>query len=511
MGRDSNGTDTYSKPTALPLSRRRFVSAIGASSFAVGLAGCSSTGGTGSTEGNGSNANASGRNVTESDLEYDGSEVTIEYSTAPLFGNVKDMLKETLHETGLPETINVEFSTTVWGADDLQSRYNQILSAGRATPDMMLTNFSYTPYFAPRGWLMDLTKVLGEEKMNALKNDYSQVMVDSMTWDGGLYGIPQFIDIPTIQYRKDLVKEAGYDPEGENWATEPMKWNRFAKIVADTKKQADTDDGYTVALNQRNLGSIAGYEQLVTNGGNYFGDMSNNNGPIGDRPVTINKDQTIRTLRQFRTFMYGNDDEYAIKGLSGNITPSEALGWDTNPSMESFTAGEAVAHRNWSFAITDFGSGENFGKNLGVMPYPYGMTEDEASYEGTGGSNAKLGGWHLSINPNTEHLAATLEVIRAMTTDEFYLTIFEELGSTPPKPGLLETNRAKQIDVMSRYLDTLRYQANNQFAPPIVPVWGAEKTAIGQEFLACLRQQKSPKAAAEAAQSQIKEIENQES
>ncbi|WP_245180789.1 extracellular solute-binding protein [Haloarcula amylovorans] len=506
MERDSHDTRTASRSSAI--SRRQFVATVGASGLTVGLAGCSNTGSGG--DGGGGDGNSGGGTSTEN-LEYDGEDVTVEYSTAPLFGNVADMLKETLYSAGLPESIDVKFSTTVWGADDLQSRYNQILSAGRATPDMMLTNFAYTPYFAPREWLLDLTEVFGEETMTELENNYSQVMVDSMRWDSGLYGIPQFIDIPTIQYRKDLVKEAGYDPEGENWATEPMQWNRFAKVVADTKEQAGTDDGYTVALNQRNLGSISGYEQLVTNGGNYFGDMSNQNGPIGDRPVTINEEQTIQTLRQLRTFMYGSEDEYAIEGLSGNITPSEALGWDTNPSMESFTAGEAVAHRNWSFAIADFGAEEKFGENLGVMPYPYGMSEDEAPYEGAGGSNSKLGGWHLSINPNTEHLAATVEVIKAMTTDEFYLTIFEELGSTPPKPELLGTDRAKNVDVMSRHLDTLQYQANNQFAPPINAVWSAQKSAIGEQFLACLKQQKSPKAAAKAAQDQVKQIENQES
>lgn len=501
MTRDNTPTDTNNSSGIRRFSRRQFISTVGTTGLMAGLTGC-----LGSSENSDSY-----ENITQEDIEYDGSDVTIEYSTAPLFGNAEDLLKETMYQVGLPESIDINFSTTVWGADDLQSRYTQILSAGMATPDLMLTNFSYTPYFAPRGWLLDLTRVLSEKKMNALENEYSQPMVDSMTWNDGLYGIPQFIDIPTIQYRKDLVRQAGYDPEGNNWATEPLRWNRFAKVVADTKRQAGTDDGYTVALNQRNLGSIAGYEQLVTNGGNYFGDMSNQNGPVGDRPVTINKSQTIRTLQQFRTFMYGSNDKYAIEGLPSNIIPTEALAWDTNPSMESFTAGEAVAHRNWSFAIADFGTEEQFGDDLGVMPYPYGMTEEEAPYEGTGGSNAKLGGWHLSINPNTKHLAATLEVIRAMTTDTFYLTIFEELGSTPPKPGLLETDRAQQVDVMSRYLDTLQYQAQNQFTPPLVAVWSAEKTAIGQEFLACLKQQKSPQAAAQAAQSQVKRIENQES
>lgn len=506
MGNDSSSTNTSRQSNVQLFSRRRFVSAVGAAGLAVSLAGCSSTGG--EEQGNG---NESSRDVTSEDLKYDGSNVTVEYSTAPLFGNAADRMRKTLYKAGLPKSIDIEFSTTVWGADDLQDRYNQILSSGRSTPDMMLTNFAYTPFFAPRRWLLDLTKVLSDGKLNELKNDYSQVMVNAMRWDNGLYGIPQFIDIPTIQYRKDLVEKAGYNPDRENWATKPLTWNRFAKVTKDTMEQAGTDHGYTSAMNQRNIGSISGYEHLVTNGGNYFGDMANQDGPIGDRPVTIDDKPTIRTLRQLRTFIYGSNDKHAITDLGGGITPSEALGWDTNPSMESFQAGEAVMHRNWSFAIADFGSKENYGTDLGVMPYPYGVSEDKAAYEGTGGSSAKLGGWHLSINPNTKKLAATVEVIKAMTTDTFYLTIFEELGSTPPKPGLFESDRAQNIDVMSRYLDTLKYQTQNQFAPPINAIWDPQKDAIGQEFHACLNQKKSPKDAVSAAQKQIKQIESQES
>lgn len=504
MVRKSTVHSVSSTEGAGRISRRSFVSAVGASGLAVGLAGCSSGGGGGSTGGG-------GEEISNEDLEYDGEDVTVEYSTAPLFGNIEDQVKQSMYDAGLPESIDVEFSTTVWGADDLQDRYNQILSSGRSTPDFMLTNFAYTPFFAPREWLLDLTNVLSDEKLDELENDYSQVMVDSMRWDDGLYGIPQFIDIPTMVYRKDLVEEAGYDPEGESWATEPLTWDHFAEVTSDTMEQAGTDHGYTSAMNQRNIGSISGYEHLVTNGGNYFGDMSNQNGPIGDRPVTLDDESVIRTLRQLRTFLYGSEDEYALDDLAGSITPSEALGWDTNPSMESFQAGEAVMHRNWSFAVADFGSEENFGDDLGVMPYPYGVSESDASYEGAGGTNAKLGGWHLSVNPNTEKLAATVEVIKALTTDSFYLDIFEYTGSTPPKPELFDSDQAQEVDVMGRYLDTLQFQSQNQFAPPINAVWDAQKEAIGQELHACLNRNQSPEEAVAAAQDQVEQIEEQES
>jgi hypothetical protein len=96
--------------------------------------------------------------------------------------------------------------------------------------------------------------------------------------------------------------------------------------------------------------------------------------------------------------MCGSDSEHAVDGVSGDILPTESPGWDTNPSLQSFQAGEAVFHRNWTFAIAKFGADGEFGRDLGVMPYPYGVTESNAKYAGSGGSQAKLGGWHLSIN-----------------------------------------------------------------------------------------------------------------
>ncbi|GAB7021375.1 extracellular solute-binding protein [Halostagnicola bangensis] len=475
------------------ISRRNVLAATGAAGI-IGAAGCLSDNGD-----------------EELDIsEYDGEEVTVEYSTAPLFGDVEDQIQEALRDAGLHENIEVDVSTGVWGADDQEDQYNQILQAGQSTPDIMLTNFAYTSSFAPRGWLVDLNEALSEEKLEELEDDYHQEMVDSMRYDGGLYGVPQFVDIPAILYRKDYVENAGYDPEGENWATEPMSWEEFADIVSDSVEANDVDHGYTTTLDQRTVGHQTGYEKVVTMGGNYFGDMENQHGPVGDRPVTIDEEPVIDALRLLRTFMYGSDDEHAIDGMTGDILPSEALGWDTQPSQESFAAGEAVFHRNWSYAIADFASEDAFGEDIGLMPFPYGVSEDEAEYEGTGGTNATLGGWHLSLNPNSEKLPAAVELLKVMTSDEFYLDIFEITGSTPPKPELFGSEQAEEVPVMSRYLETLQLQSENQWVHPINAVWDSQSSSIAEEFHACLNQQKSPQAAVEAAQVDVETIESEE-
>ncbi|ELZ06165.1 extracellular solute-binding protein family 1, partial [Natrialba asiatica DSM 12278] len=144
---------------------------------------------------------------------------------------------------------------------------------------------------------------------------------------------------------------------------------------------------------------------------------------------------------------------------------------------------------------------------LGLMPFPYGVSPAEAKYEGTGGTNATLGGWHLSLNPNSEKLAAAVELLQVMTSDEFYLDIFELTGSTPPKPALFESEQAREVDVMNRYLKTLRFQSEHQWVHPINPLWETQSSRIGSEFHACLNREKSPEDAVAAAQEDVEAAE----
>jgi ABC-type glycerol-3-phosphate transport system substrate-binding protein len=469
-------------------SRRSFITAAGAGGIAA-LTGClgGGNGDSGATAGNPGNK-----------------QVTIVYSTAPLFGKIKDKLAKSMHDAGLPDHINIKFNTTVWGAQDLQKRYQQILSSGRTTPDVFLSHASYRPYFVPRGWMFDLKQVLSESKLKELRTDYQQTFVDAYRYKDGLYGIPLFIDIPTIMYRKDLVSKAGHDPSG--WETDPMKWKQFSHMIKDTKKAGNVKYGFADALQTRAL-YFSFHELWGTWGGNWYGDTKYNDGPIGERPITVNDEPTKNTLRMLRTFIYGQKDSHSLDGMAGNIIPRNALGWDVSPSLGPMKNGDAVAHRNWSFAIKDLH--KKFGDDLGVMMFPYAVPESKTKYKGVGGSEAAMGGWHHSINPNTEHLDAAAEVLKAMATDKYYLDIFKYAGSPPPKPGLLKSKKAKQVKGMGPYVDTLRQQAQEMVIFPIHRAWEPQRQAITSQFTKCLKQNKSPQKACQTAQKQTEKIEQQ--
>ncbi len=160
-----------------------------------------------------------------------------------------------------------------------------------------------------------------------------------------------------------------------------------------------------------------------------------------------------------------------------------------------FADGNAVSHRNWPFAIAETGGEDVFGEDLGVMPMPYAVPEDESAYEGVGGTAAALGGWHLTLNPNTERDERALEVLEAFTHDDVMLTIFELQGFLPPILDLVEEADPDEIGPVARYVDQIRIAGENAVPRPVTDVWPEQSALIFQEVHAAYRGAKSPEAA----------------
>jgi ABC-type glycerol-3-phosphate transport system substrate-binding protein len=141
------------------------------------------------------------------------------------------------------------------------------------------------------------------------------------------------------------------------------------------------------------------------------------------------------------------------------------------------------------------------------MPIPYGVTEEEATFDGYGGSVSSLGGWHMALNPNAARPEAAKEVLRAMTDERFQLFLFETLGYLPPRRSLFESQRAQQVPVMGRYLETLKYTVEHSIPRPVTVAWPPESAKIAQQANASFTDLKAPQRAMNQLAQQIREIE----
>ncbi|MEZ3142816.1 extracellular solute-binding protein [Halobaculum sp. MBLA0143] len=493
------------------VSRRRFVKAAGASGAVYGLAGCAGGGG-----------GSDGGETEQVDTEPPSEKVTVELATDSNFKSAGDQIVQSMRDHGgLPDTVDIEWTAGSFESGDRQAKYQQLLNAGNASPAIMMMDNGWTIPFIARDQLTNLSQALPDEITSTVKDDYVQTMVGTaMNQDGDLFGVPLFADFPTIQYRKDVLREAGYsDADFDQWSTEPMTWSEFSSVVAEGREALDgmLDAGTTAqGFNWQGkayvgLACCDMVEFMGSWGGSYFGEFGNLFGPVGDRPVTVDDEQVVDAIRMMRTFIYGSDDPVALDGYE-QISPKNVVSYTEEPSRTPFTKGRAVALRNWPYSININGTEENFGEDLGVMPMPYAVGADESQYgPEIGGSTSALGGWHLALNPNApaEKKNAAYHVFKALQTDQVRLDLFEIGGWIPPIPDLIDTEQTRQLDLIGRYVDSLAVASENAVPRPVTAVWPQQSSKVSQEVNASLRQQKTPADAMSSLKETIQAIEEQ--
>ncbi|QSG05669.1 extracellular solute-binding protein [Halapricum desulfuricans] len=498
------------------MERRRFLLGVGSASL---VAGCSST-----LLDDGEDKPAGDRRQTETTTEETTSTPTateddrtpesaaVRIIADQEFKDAEKAIANALYDAGLSEDIDIEFETM--GFTGLRkSTYISALDAGRADPDIFMMDSGWTIPFILRDQLVNLSEELSQDTLDYVRNDYldSAVQTASDPETGDLYGLPLFTDYPVMHYRKDLVEEAGYDPEGENWATEAMTWQRFSEIAADVWEQSGVEYGFTTQADEYIGLSCCTFNETITSwGGAYFGDHDNLSGPVGDRPVTVNEEPVHSTIKMMRSFAEGPDAENALDGYQ-QVTTEDIFEFVEEDARGPFASGDAVFMRNWPYAIeatVGYDDSQVTPEMYGTMPLPYAVEEGQGNYEGTGGSSHALGGWHLTINPHSDRKDDAVQVLEAFANEDVMHTILEEVGNLPPDPAVTEQANPDNVGAIGNHLDTLAVAAENTVARPVTAIWSDQSPIIAEEVHAAYRNEKSPERAMSDLEERLLEIEN---
>lgn len=83
-------------------------------------------------------------------------------------------------------------------------------------PDVVQLGTTWVPEFAEAGALLDLSEHM-EDHPNFAKENYFDGSVSTMEHGDEVVGIPWYVDTRVLYYRKDLLKEAGYEEAPKTW------------------------------------------------------------------------------------------------------------------------------------------------------------------------------------------------------------------------------------------------------------------------------------------------------
>ncbi|MFW5949747.1 MAG: extracellular solute-binding protein [archaeon] len=435
---------------------------------------------------------------------------TVQLTADQEYSDAEDEVIDALYEAGLSEDIEVEITSGDFETDERRSEFVSALDAGRSDPDIFMMDSGWTIPFIVRDQIVNLSEEMSSDTLDYVKDDYleSAVQTASDPESGDLYGLPLFPDYSVMHYRKDLVEDAGYDPDGENWATEPLTWGEFAEVAEAAWEESDVKYGFTTQADNFEGSSCCTFNEMMTSwGGSYFGDHENLFGPVGERPITVDEEPVYDTIRMMRSFMFGPDEENTHPDFP-QITNSDLIEFTEEDAREPFTNGNAVFMRNWPYAIAvNLEDGDFDEDAYDVMPMPYGVEEGEGNYEGTGGTSHALGGWHLTVNPNSDNLDASVQVLEAFANESVMNVIFEEVGNPPPVPEVLESANPDNVGPIGNFLETMAVAAKNTVPRPVTAVWPDESPLIADEVHNGYRNEKSPEDAMADLKEELEEIE----
>jgi trehalose/maltose transport system substrate-binding protein len=329
---------------------------------AVGLAACGSSSGQGAKQ-----VSASAKQTIVFATQGLGGEGTASKAAVAAF----EKANPNIHVTILPLSpdANVAYS-------QLQQRF----ISGSSTPDVITSDVVWPATFAQARWAANL---------NQFHPDTSAFFPGQMAsgeWNGGVYGIPWFINAEGLYYRTDLIK------------TPPTTAKQvFSDAAAAMKRDPSLKMGLAFEGDK--------YEGAVTAFQSFGGQITKANLSNLDTP------QNVSVL----TTMYD-----AIH--TAHISPAATSTWEEPNVQSAWTAGQTPFALNWPyiFALSEAKGSAVAGKT-GWIPFP----------NPAGSPQASLGGDDLVVNAKSTHQAAAWKFIQYLTSDSAQIARAISAGDPP--------------------------------------------------------------------------------
>jgi multiple sugar transport system substrate-binding protein len=352
------------------------------------------------------------------------------------------------------EDIVVEYRAIPF--DDLVNETLRAFATGNA-PDIVSFDNPDFALFSSRGAMLDITDRVAASEVIKPEN-YFEGPLNSVSWDGKLFGIPKYTDTIGVFYNKELFAKAGI--------TEPPKtWAEFAEYAEKLTDPANNVYGATFSARAGEEGTFQFLPLIQMSGGGYD---------------NVNTEGAAEMLDLWKKMV---DNGWASKDVL-------SLGqWD---STGTFNSGNAAMAVSGPWEVDRMLEDAKFDWGVALLPT---ITPD-------GERSSALGGFDWGIMSTTKHPDEAFRALEYFAAQDH--RIFEEFGNIPARSdiALPETGIALKDAALKVFQEQLKYA---QPRGPH-PEWQKISKAIYDAMQAALTGQMSAKDALDQAQATIKGI-----
>src|SRR5215203_3245470 len=156
--------------------------------------------------------------------------------------------------------------------------------AGGGNIDVIGADVIWPAQFAANGWILDVTDRFPKSE----QSQFLEAPIQSLMYDGKIYGVPWFTDAGMLYYRADLLEKSGF-------AEPPATWAELEEMGMKVAKDQGIDNAFVFQGDQYEGGVCNGLEYIWTHGGNVL-DPANPDKVVIDSPEAIDGLTTEQTI-----------------------------------------------------------------------------------------------------------------------------------------------------------------------------------------------------------------------
>ncbi|AVZ40885.1 MULTISPECIES: ABC transporter substrate-binding protein [unclassified Dietzia] len=324
--------------------------------------------------------------------------------------------------------------------DGQRDTLTQSLQTESGEYDVFALDVTDTAYFAANGWLQPIE---GDTEIDT--SGLIEAAVDSATYNGTLYGIPQNTNAQLLYYRTDLQPEA------------PADWDALV-ASCEAAEGADVDCLQTQLSLYEGL-TVAATQFIHSWGGQVVGDD-------GQTPE-LDTDQARAGLTAL------------VDAYQNGVIPPQTDAFTEEETAQGFLAGETMYSYNWPY-MYESGQSDPTSQVQGRFEVAPIVGQD-------GAGRSTLGGYNNAINVFSENKATAQAFLEYIISEDVQMSFAEQ--SFPPVLSSIYDDEALQQQFP--YMPALKAALENAEPRPVTPYYPAVSKAIQDNTFAALRGEKS--------------------